>query len=142
MRDIREIVVHCAATRPSMDIGAKTIRKWHKAKGWRDIGYHWVIRRSGTLEAGRDESIAGAHVRGHNRYSIGLCLVGGLNENTFKPENNYTVEQFGTLIKKIRELKKKYPNAKVLGHRDFKGVRKACPCFDVIPWWDDLNQGD
>lgn len=135
MREIKNLVVHCAATRASMDIGAEEIRKWHLARGFNDIGYHFVIRRDGELEWGRPVWKQGAHVRGHNRDSIGICLVGGLNDETFKPEDNFTDEQYATLRALLLDLSLKYPNAEVLGHRDFKGVRKACPCYDVIPWW-------
>ena len=133
MRKINWLVVHTAATRPSMDIGAKEIRRWHKAKGWSDIGYHYVIRRDGTLEKGRPESVVGAHVRNHNSDSLGITLVGGVNEN-LEPENNYTKAQWVTLEKLLKELSIKYPSARVKGHRDFPGVHKACPCFDAEPW--------
>ena len=129
------LVVHCSATRASqVNIGAADIRKWHKDKGWSDIGYHFVIKRDGKLEKGRDINAVGAHVEGHNADSIGVCLVGGLNNATFKPENNYTAAQWATLNTLVADLVKRYPSIKVLGHRDFKGVQKACPCFNAIPW--------
>ena len=85
MRQIDHIIVHCSYTPPSMDIGAETIREWHtlpkpKGRGWSDIGYHWVIRRNGTVEAGRSEERAGAHAKGYNQDSIGICLIGGKSE--------------------------------------------------------------
>lgn len=129
------IVIHCSATRASQKkIGAADIRKWHKDKGWSDIGYHYVIKRDGKLERGRAPDDIGAHVQGHNADSVGICLVGGLNDKTFQPENNYTPAQWKMLKTLVATLSERYPYAKVLGHRDFKGVQKACPCFDAKPW--------
>lgn len=130
------IVLHCSATRAIQDIGAKEIRQWHKARGWKDIGYHYVIRRDGTVETGRkpDDSI-GAHVAGHNSNTLGICLVGGLaNAAPYKPENNFTPTQWTALKALLTKLLKKYPGGKIRGHRDFKGVTKACPCFDAKSW--------
>jgi N-acetylmuramoyl-L-alanine amidase len=117
-----------------MDIGAKEIRQWHKERGWADIGYHYVIRRDGTVEKGRAEAKVGAHVAGHNKDSIGICLVGGIDERTLSPEDNYTPEQWEALENLLHKLVQKYPDANVIGHRDFPGVAKACPCFDAEPW--------
>ena len=129
------IAVHCSATSDKQDIGAADIDKWHRAKGWACIGYHYVIRRDGTLEVGRKESSVGAHVQGFNENSIGICMVGGVDANDVnKAVNNFTPEQFGTLRKLIAELQARYPKAKVQGHRDFPNVKKACPCFDVAKW--------
>lgn len=133
------IVVHCSATRAIQDVGVKEIRQWHLAKGWADIGYHYVIRRSGKVETGRAVNVVGAHVEGHNADSIGICLVGGLNNDTWKPEANYTAQQWEALEKLIRTLIKTYPKAKVLGHRDFPGVQKACPCFNARTWAKKLK---
>jgi N-acetylmuramoyl-L-alanine amidase len=129
------IVIHCAATRPSQDVGAADIRKWHKAKGWADIGYHWVIRRNGKIEAGRAENLVGAHEPTRNRNSVGICLVGGVSEKDFtKAENNYTPEQWASLEKLVAQVLTRYPKAKVQGHRDCPNVRKACPSFDAMKW--------
>ena len=139
MRKISYIAVHCTATRPSMDIGVKTIRKWHKQRGWRDIGYHWIIRRDGTLEKGRPEEQAGAHVAGHNKYSIGISLAGGVSEGSLTPEMNYTDEQMETLELWLKAAHARFPDAIIQGHRDFPGVAKACPCFDVKPWLEEIG---
>ena len=129
------IVIHCRAWRCIQDIGAKEIRKWHvEGNGWADIGYHFVIRRSGRVEAGRPVDDVGSHVQGQNATSVGVCLVGGLNDKTFKPEDNFTPQQWASLRKLVSDLLKKYPKAKVLGHRDFPGVQKACPCFSAKVW--------
>jgi N-acetylmuramoyl-L-alanine amidase len=128
------LVIHCSATRAVQDVGVKEITRWHREMGFATIGYHFVIRRNGKLETGRPADAIGAHVQGHNHDSIGICLVGGLNNKTFKPENNYTPQQWDTLRKLLTGLLKKYPKAKVLGHRDFAGVQKACPCFPAKTW--------
>lgn len=134
-KSTKHIVLHCSATRPNMDIGVKDIRRWHKAKGWDDVGYHYVLRRDGRVEKGRPEQDVGAHVARYNSTSIGICLVGGVNQNDFtKPENNFTAEQWVALRDLLAVLIRKYPDAKVLGHRDFPGVSKACPCFDARQW--------
>lgn len=133
------IVLHCSATRAIQNVGAADIRKWHKAQGWSDIGYHYVIRRDGRVERGRAEDEVGSHVKGHNATSVGVCMVGGLNNVTWKPESNFTPAQWAALEKLVRSLTIRYPLAKVLGHRDFPGVQKACPCFDARVWAKKLK---
>lgn len=128
------LVIHCSATRAIQDVGVREIRQWHRAQGWSDCGYHYVIRRSGKVETGRPVDSIGIHVKGHNVDSVGICLVGGLNNATFKPENNYTPQQWESLKRLLTTLLKRYPKAKVLGHRDFPGVQKACPCFNAKTW--------
>lgn len=130
------IVVHCAATRPSQDISARDIDRWHRALGWSGIGYHFVIKRDGTLEHGRPSDVVGSHVQGHNAKSIGICLVGGVAEDGKTPEDNFTHAQKDTLKYLVTELLQVYPKATVQGHRDFPGVKKACPSFDVGAWWE------
>ncbi|TBE66388.1 N-acetylmuramoyl-L-alanine amidase [Rhizobium ruizarguesonis] len=132
------LVVHCSATQPKMDIGAKEIRQWHREKGWIDIGYHFVIRRDGTVELGRPENVVGAHVENHNSNSIGICLVGGVDTKG-KAENNFTPAQFATLAIKLRELRSKYPGVTVQGHRDFPGAKKDCPSFDTRKWINETG---
>lgn len=134
MRQINWLVIHTTATRPSMDIGVKEVRQWHKQRGWSDVGYHYIIRRDGKVERGRAESRVGAHVARHNKDSLGISLVGGVSEVSLKPENNYTEAQWKSLEALLRKLSDKYPSANVTGHRDFPGVAKACPCFDAEPW--------
>lgn len=135
MRHIDLIVVHCAATPPSMDIHAETIARWHRARGWFGIGYHYVITRGGKVETGRPLENPGAHASGYNARSIGICLVGGVSEaDTKVAENNFTPEQFEELAYLIETLAERFPKARVLGHRDLPGVAKACPSFDVVSW--------
>lgn len=127
------IVIHCSDTPPSMDIGAKEIDRWHRSKGWFRIGYHFVIRRDGSVELGRELNEVGAHTLHYNDRSVGVCLVGGMQEATKKPENNFTQAQWETLDKLIGELEQQFPQAKVLGHRDLNRGRD-CPCFNVQGW--------
>ncbi len=131
MRHITKVIIHCAATKPSMDIGASDIKKWHLDRGWKDIGYHYVIRRNGDIENGIGVALAGSHTKGHNASSIGICLVGGIN-NKGEPENNFTKPQWATLERLVRILKVDFPHATVHGHREF--AAKACPSFDVQEW--------
>lgn len=128
------IVLHCSATRGSQNVTAADIRRWHLDKGWKDIGYHYVIRRDGTVETGRAQDAVGSHVQGHNTDSIGICLVGGIDDKTWKPVDNFTPAQWRSLRTLVGRLVKAYPKAKVLGHRDFPGVNKACPCFSAKVW--------
>lgn len=130
------IVVHCSASKPSDDTDAATIDRWHRQRGFTMLGYHYVIKTDATIESGRDEDAVGAHVVGFNGVSVGICMVGGVTANgpAGKAVNNFTGAQFASLTKLLKELKVKYPSAKIQGHRDFPDVAKACPCFDVIPW--------
>lgn len=131
-RKITEIIIHCSATMPHMNIGAKEIDTWHRARGWSGIGYHGVIRRDGKFEQGRDVNVVGAHAVGHNSYSIGICLVGGLGDDN-RPAPDFTKAQWATLKRLVNQLQEQYPEAKVIGHRD-TGALKACPSFDVATW--------
>ena len=136
LRAVNYLVVHCAATRPSMDIGAAWIRSMHRRAGWLDIGYHFVIKRDGTVEPGRPTDRPGAHARGFNHLSLGICLAGGVSESDVKkPENNFTEAQFVALRSLLKAMKETYPDAIILGHRDLPNVAKACPSFDVREWW-------
>lgn len=129
MRNINRIVIHCADTYPSMDIGRKEIDQWHRERGWNGIGYHYVVRRNGTIEVGRPESVQGAHVSGHNEDTIGIVYAGGKG-NDGKPEDNRTYEQRSGLLLLVNDLKRRYPGVNVVGHHDLDPV-KACPCFNA-----------
>lgn len=126
------IVIHCAATKATMDVGAKEIRSWHKAKGWADIGYHGVIRRDGKFERGRDLEETGAHEQTRNRDSVAICLIGGLSADG-KAQDNFTPAQFATLLTKVNEWLAIYPKAKVSGH-NFWEPGRGCPSFDWVKW--------
>jgi len=138
---IEYLAVHAAATPPSMDIGVREIRKWHMDKGWSDIGYHVVIRRNGEVEYGRNFSTPGAHVKGFNNKSLGVCLVGGVDSN-MEAEDNFTDEQFDSLDRVLTALQGLFPDAIIQGHRDFPNVAKACPSFDVKEWLYELVEED
>lgn len=149
-KETKYIVVHCSDTKASQDIGAAEIKSWHTSpppagRGWSDIGYALVIRRSGAAEAGRDADHdgdtfddIGAHVAGYNAKAVGVCMVGGKGSDG-KPQNNFTKEQFATLARVVRQLKQRFPQAEVVGHRDIPGVAKDCPCFDVRAWWASVK---
>lgn len=128
MRQIKEIIVHCSATVEGRNIGAATIRGWHKERGFSDIGYHYVIRLDGTIEAGRPIDQIGAHCQGHNRNSIGICYIGGLSQKR-QPKDTRTIAQRQAMKQLIRELQEQFPMATIHGHNEF--ADKACPCFDI-----------
>ena len=130
-RSIDKIVIHCSATPPYRNVSAADIDRWHKQRGWSGIGYHGVIKRDGTFEYGRDIDRAGAHARGHNRNSIGVCMIGGLADDNL-PSPEYTKAQWTTLNRVIATLECQYPHADIIGHRDVSN--KACPSFDVAAW--------
>lgn len=140
-RPLKEIIVHCSATRPSQDIGAAEIRKWHLERGFNDIGYHYVIRRDGAIEKGRSLNVAGAHCKGHNAYSIGICLVGGIPEkaaNASVGEVNYTDEQYRALKGLITMLQATYPSIKKLSsHCEY--ANKFCPGFLAHEWFESCS---
>lgn len=128
MRRIDEIIIHCTATKEGVDVDAKTIDKWHKQRGWKGIGYHYVIKLDGTVEKGRNDEEVGAHCTNHNAHSIGIVYVGGLDNNG-KPKDTRTDAQKESMWNLLRILLIKYPTANVHGHNEF--ANKACPCFDV-----------
>ena len=130
MREIKSVIIHCSATYPDMDIGVAEIRKWHKDRGWSDVGYHWILKRDGTVEAGRPEEIIGAHAKNYNSDSIGICMVGG-KAHTGKQANNFTREQWRSLPLLLEQLKTNYflIDKDICGHNEVS--QKDCPCFDV-----------
>ncbi len=142
------IVVHCSASAPGADIGVEEIDAMHRARvpPFDSCGYHAVIRLDGRIEYGRPFDAVGAHVYGYNRVSVGVCLVGGL-DNAGNAQNTYREAQINSLTVLIEVLARSYPGAEVLGHRDLSpdidgdGIVEAwewlkeCPCFDVREWW-------
>ncbi len=140
------LVLHCSATRPSQDIDRATIEAWHKAKGWSAIGYHFVIKRDGTLQLGRPLEEIGAHVEGFNSHSVGICMVGGLDEagvGLINDRSGFTAAQWVTAHTLIPMLLKIWPAARIVGHRDLspdvdgdgsveqREWLKTCPGFDA-----------
>ena len=128
------IVIHCTQTPKDMDIDVAKVTEWHTQRGFDTIGYHYLIKRDGTLEKGRDESMVGSHARAVNGTSLGICLIGGSNKSG-DWENNFNDEQFETLLSIVKELKDKYNINKVIGHYEVDDVKK-CPSFDVKEWLD------
>ena len=145
MRQIDYIVIHCSATKPSQDIDIKDVERWHKQRGWKGVGYNYFIKRSGTIQRGRDldkdgfviEEI-GAHVKGYNSKSIGICYAGGIDSNK-RSEDNRTKEQKESLATLLFTLKELFPKVKIKGHRDFPNVAKSCPSFDVADWLKEIG---
>ena len=129
MRTIRRHIIHASATPNTMDVGAREIDRWHKEKGWAGLGYHFVIRRNGVVETGRPIYKIGAHVAGHNKDSIGTCLIGaGLSLNDF------TEAQKAALRRIDAQIKCDFPHVTTHGHREY--ANKSCPGFNIkdFPW--------
>ena len=135
MRPVNTIVIHCSDTPEGRPVSVETIRRWHLDRGWRDIGYHYVIDLDGNVHEGRPIGQIGAHVRGHNTGTIGICYVGGVtNDGRLAPKDTRTPAQVEALRSLVAELAETYPGIMtVKGHRDFPRVAKACPCFDAQP---------
>lgn len=141
------ITVHCSANKKGRYLTASELRAYHIAKGWSDIGYHFVIRTDGCVENGRPINIQGAGVYGHNKNNVHICLIGGLNAKG-EPAFTYSDEQMEALFGLIIDLCAEYEIAfeNVCGHRDYSPDLngdgkitseewiKVCPCFDVRPW--------
>ena len=133
MRTITLIVVHCSAVRPDQQSSA-----WHRERGWKlGIGYHYVVRRDGTVEPGRPEWLVGAHCLNHNRHSIGVCYEGGLDIRG-KPADTRTEAQKEAMRQLLEKLHGRYPRALIVGHHDLD-PGKDCPCFDAIAEFSDLK---
>ena len=132
MREIRKIIIHCSA---SGDVSADEIRQWHLARNWRDIGYHYVIRASGAIEQGRPLEESGAHCKGQNADSVGVCLTGGKDgAYDFTPEQFKSLESLVSVLTKTLEIE----DDAVKGHNDFT-TEKTCPNFDVWEWWQGVT---
>lgn len=143
MKKIEAIIIHCTATKEGLDIRAKDVDRWHKEQGWRMIGYHYLIDLDGKIENGRPSTMTGAHCKGWNDRSIGICYVGGLDRNG-NPKDTRTSAQKEAMNRLVYDLLEAYPTiTQIMGHRDTSpdldgnGVVtpnewiKACPCFDV-----------
>ena len=137
MRSITLIIVHCSAVRPDQQSSAAQIDTWHRERGWKlGIGYHYVVRRDGTIEPGRPEWLVGAHCLSHNAHSIGVCYEGGLDIRG-KPADTRTEAQKEAMRQLLEELHGRYPRALIVGHHDLD-PGKDCPCFDAAREYRDL----
>lgn len=123
--NIKFLVVHCSDTDNNLNLSAADIHKMHLGFGWNGIGYHKVINRNGEVQDGRPEYWIGAHVKGKNHVSLGVCLIG---------KNNFTKKQYQSLEKVLRKWTSLYPQAKIIGHCDTGNTQKTCPNFDVQKW--------
>lgn len=148
MRTIKYIVLHCTATAQTATVDS--IRKfWRDVKGWKNVGYHWVIKADGEAVKLAEISAVTNGVKGHNANAIHIAYIGGIEKG--KAVDNRTVEQKATQVRLLTELKKKFPNAKILGHRDLSPDRnsdgvvsphewtKECPSFDVAQWLKEIG---
>ena len=141
MRTITFLIIHCSCVRPYQTSSAKQIDEWHKQRvtksgeHWKGIGYHYVVRRDGTIENGRPVEEQGSHCYPYNRHSIGICYEGGYDNNG-TPTDTRTDEQKRALRELLEKLHKRFPKALIVGHRDLAPGRK-CPCFDAVSeYWD------
>lgn len=130
MKKIKYIIVHCTATAEGKNFTKADVDRWHKQRGWKMIGYHYLIRLDGTIEQGRPLYMTGAHCKGHNAESIGVCYVGGLASDGKTPKDTRTPQQKAALKRWLGYLKRTYPDAQIVGHCDLD-AKKACPCFDA-----------
>lgn len=137
MRTITLIIVHCSANRAGSALRMADIDSYHRSLGWIGCGYHYVIPTDGTIEPGRPEEMVGAHCKNHNRHSIGVCYIGGLSKDG-KPADTRTDAQRIALRNLLERLRRRYPDALIVGHRDLD-PQKVCPCFDVANEYHDLQ---
>lgn len=142
-KPVEFLVVHCSATPAKVYVDRAVIDRWHRERGWLGIGYHYVIKRDGTVEVGRGpdpltgHASIGAHVEGYNDRSLGICLAGGMDAANKNPENNFTAEQFASLQKLLYQLLCLHSRARICGHNELN-PNKACPSFDVPTWWHSV----
>ena len=136
MRTITEIIIHCTATRPDAKCTVESIRRYHKSLGWRDIGYHYVIYRDGSVHTGRPVEEVGAHCPGHNANSIGIAYVGGLDADGHAADTRTEAQRLA-LLQLVKDLKEEHPIITIHGHNEY--AAKACPCFCVQHWRKENN---
>lgn len=138
-RKIDKIILHCTATPEGRESDVAEITRWHKNRGFATIGYHYLVKLDGTIENGRSIHEVGAHAKGHNRTSVGVVYVGGVDDNG-KPKDTRNAEQLMALANLLDALMEMYPNATLHGHNEF--ANKACPSFDVQKEYDWLINPD
>lgn len=128
-REIKELHIHTSATREGMDFNANDIDRWHKERGWNEIGYNYVIKLDGTIEVGRDINKIPASIKGHNKYAVAICYIGGLDKGG-KPKDTRTIQQKASMSLLIERLRKRFPDAKLYGHCDL--AARDCPCIPTL----------
>ena len=139
MRDIKKLIVHCSATPEGKDFDIDNIRQWHVVdNGWSDVGYHYVIKLDGTVQEGRPIEKSGAHTFGHNKDSIGVCYIGGMDKDMKEWKDTRTLAQEDSLFNLLMDLKFDFPEAKVFGHRDFTN-KKPCPYFNAYEEYQEIT---
>ncbi len=146
MREIDLIVIHCSATPNNVPVSVETIRQWHLQRGFRGVGYHYVITLDGKVNETRGLDNIGAHAKGFNATSIGICMVGGTGGPDKQNPGAYTLNQWHALRNLVHELRQRFPKSRVCGHRDLSPDKngngiiepvewiKLCPCFSVLEW--------
>ncbi|AUQ62143.1 N-acetylmuramoyl-L-alanine amidase [Phaeobacter inhibens] len=143
---VKYIVIHYSATAVEDDVSADDIDRMHKRRGFRKIGYHWYIRKSGSIEMGRDLSQpgrfeVGAHSKGENSISVGICFEGGVRKGAMNAGfDSRTPAQTRAMIELIDKMLERFPGAVVRGHRDMPGAATQCPGFDATAWWDEVQR--
>ncbi|MFV1644949.1 N-acetylmuramoyl-L-alanine amidase [Phaeobacter sp. JH20_41] len=143
---VKYIVIHYSATAVEDDVSADDIDRMHKRRGFRKIGYHWYIRKSGSIEMGRDLSQpgrfeAGAHSEGENSISVGICFEGGVRKGAMNAGfDSRTPAQTRAMIELIDKMLERFPGAVVRGHRDMPGAATQCPGFNATAWWDEVQR--
>ena len=133
MRKITEIIIHCTATPEGRAVTRADVDLWHRQLGFFGIGYHYLVLLDGTIAEGRPLWRVGAHCADHNRHSVGICYVGGLDSH-MRPKDTRTPAQRAALRQLVDRLRSQFPGIRVYGHRDF--AAKACPCFDAHSEYD------
>ena len=128
--NVEYLIVHCSDTPDDEILDSIDIHRMHLGFGWNGIGYHRLIKRDGEVQSGRPDYWIGAHVFGFNNVSLGVCLIG---------RNQFTKNQLKSLEKVLRSWKKKYLNAKIIGHCDLPNTEKTCPNFDVSHWCQNIG---
>lgn len=138
MRTIKQIVIHCADTPEGKEFDSGDIKAWHLERGFSDIGYHYVILLDGTIEIGRDLNRAGAHAKGINKTSIGICYIGGKNKEFTEAKDTRTEAQKASFEHLLNTLVRIYPSAEIMGHYQAVETSKTCPSFDAREEYKDI----
>lgn len=138
MLPIRHLTIHCSATPEGRNVEPPTIAAWDRAKFGQE-SYHWIITLDGAMHRRLRDDQKGAHVGGHNLHNVGVCYVGGMDKLMHRARDTRTEAQKKALMTLIRTYRARYPGIKILGHRDWPGVKKECPSFDVEEWMIEVG---